>query len=433
MLNHKKIVGGVIGYVNVVACRGGYTTSRYYSFANNRTKQQLYAFGSNENLKLGVPGIEDRNVPTQITNLDPFINIKSFGSSWLHSYLLSKDETNDSTKVYMWGNNRSGNMGLPAESYKYPVLVDILKNIAKISIGRSFSLALTNDGKLLSMGENSFGQLGLGHSLNTPTPTLIQDLASQEIVDISTGLDHCVAVTKSGHVFAWGYNLEGQLGQKIVEYQTTTSTAIPVDEKEAFSNFEPDVEYNTPTLVPGLESIKIAKVFCGFDNTLLLSARGNVYGFGSNDVGSLGLGSELKGRLMKPTKIPMGNEKVQSLSSGPSHTMFVTNQNNVYVCGWGREGRLGLGDNTSDRDTPTLIEYFKENNIKIVKVAAGGSHSLALSQDNQVYSWGNGANGKLGHGNETEQKIPKLIESLKNKKAIDIAAGIDSSFVLVEN
>jgi len=407
---------------------------RYYS-GNNRVKQQLYAFGSNENLKLGVPGIEDRFIPTQVTNLDPFINIKSMGSSWLHSFLVSKDQSNDdNTKVLMWGNNRSGNMGLPAESYKYPVPVDILKNIDKISIGRSFTLALTKDGKLLSMGENSFGQLGLGHTLNIPTPTLIQDIASQEIVDISTGLDHCVAVTKSGHVFAWGYNLEGQIGQKIVEYKSTTSTAIPVDQ-DGIDNFEADVEYNTPTLVPGLEQIKISKAFCGFDNTFVLSARGNVYAFGSNDAGSLGLGSELKGRIIKPTKIPIGqNEKVKTLASGPSHSMFITNYNNVYVCGWGSEGRLGLGDNTSNRDTPTLLEYFKENNIKIIKVACGGSHSLALSETNQVYSWGNGSNGKLGHGSDqSEQKIPKLIEFFKGKRVIDIAAGIDNSFVLVEN
>ncbi|KAN0032334.1 hypothetical protein ACTFIV_006223 [Dictyostelium citrinum] len=410
----------------------------------DRNKERLFTFGSFDNLKLGVPGNNDKLIPTQITHLPPFLKIKQFGSSWLNSFLLT-DEQNEndptiSNRVFMWGTNKSGNMSLPSEQYRFPTTIDLLKNtfVEKVVGGRSFTLVLTRDGKVLGFGENNFGQLGLSDTRNRTAPTKIEALNDQHIIDIGVGLDHSIAVTKAGHVFGWGYNVEGQIGQKVVEYTRMTSTTETMDGEDDKVDLReqmiPDIEYTQPTLVPGLEQIKISKVFCGYDSTFLLSARGNVYSFGSNEIGTLGLGSELKGRVTKPTKIKFTdtNEKIKQLSSGASHTLFLTNGGNVYSCGWGTEGRLGLGMDTSNRDSPTLLKYFNDNKIKIVKVAAGGSHSMALDDQGKVYSWGNGSNGKLGHGNESDENLPKQINFFDEANVIDIFAGIDNSLVLIK-
>ncbi|KAK5582365.1 hypothetical protein RB653_003948 [Dictyostelium firmibasis] len=429
---------------NINICKQYTTTTTTTTGNDDKSKHVLFSFGSFDNLKLGVPGNQDKLTPTQITHLPPFLKIKQFGSSWLNSFLLT-DEQNEldpsiSNKVLMWGTNKSGNMSLPSEQYRFPVSLDLLRNtfVEKVVGGRSFSLVLTREGKVLGFGENNFGQLGLGDTRNRTTPTPIETLNNQNIIDIGVGLDHSMAVTKAGHVFGWGYNVEGQIGQKVVEYTRMASTTETIDGEEEHQSLReqmvPDVEYTQPTLVPGLEQIKISKVFCGYDTSFLLSARGNVYSFGSNEIGTLGLGSELKGRVTKPTKVklPDNNEKIRMLSSGASHTLFLTNGGNVYSCGWGTEGRLGLGMDTSNRDSPTLVKWFAENNIKIVKVAAGGSHSIALDNQGRVYSWGNGSNGKLGHGNESDENLPKQIHFFDGSNAVDIFAGIDNSLVLIK-
>ncbi|EGC39646.1 hypothetical protein DICPUDRAFT_147589 [Dictyostelium purpureum] len=416
---------------------------------NNKEKNLLFSFGSFDNLKLGLPGNEDKLYPQQITHLPPFLKIKQIGTSWLNSFLLT-DESSTSTslttttnkpvsnKVYMWGTNKSGNMALPSDHYRFPTLVDILKeaNVEKVVGGRSYSLVLTskhyyfNEGKVLGFGENNFGQIGTGDIHNKTVPTLVENLDQFRVIDVDVGLDHSLVVTSSGHVFGWGYNVEGQIGQKVVEYTRVQSSTDQLPGEDSLEGqMVADVEYSSPTLVPGLEKVKISKVFCGYDSSFLLSARGNVYAFGSNEVGSLGLGGDHIGRVVTPTKVKLP-EKIQQISSGSSHTLFLGNSGNVYGCGWGSEGRLGLGDNTSNRNEPVLLNYFKDNNIRIIKVSAGGSHSLALDDQGNVYSWGNGSNGKLGHGDEKDCHLPTKINYFQNLFCLDIFSGIDNSLVL---
>lgn len=72
---------------------------------------------------------------------------------------------------------------------------------------------------------------------------------------------------------------------------------------------------------------------------------------------------------------------------------------------------------------PTLIESLQHVFIKKVGVNSGGKHCLALSSDSEVFSWGEGEDGKLGHGNRDSYDRPKLIESLSQLGIVDIACG----------
>eukprot|EP00966_Prymnesium_polylepis_P114063 2636199-Prymnesium_polylepis.1 len=73
-------------------------------------------------------------------------------------------------------------------------------------------------------------------------------------------------------------------------------------------------------------------------------------------------------------------------------------------------GRLGHGDEGNQR-TPKVVEALA--GVTVRTVAAGGDHSLVLSEDGVVYSFGDGDGGKLGHGNEEGQRTPKVIEALQ--------------------
>lgn len=87
----------------------------------------------------------------------------------------------------------------------------------------------------------------------------------------------------------------------------------------------------------------------------------------------------------------------------------------ILATGYGAGGRLGIGG-TDSVAVPTLIESLQHVLIKKVAVNSGGKHCLCLSSESEVFSWGEGEDGKLGHGNRDSYDRPKLIEALSGKK-----------------
>lgn len=96
--------------------------------------------------------------------------------------------------------------------------------------------------------------------------------------------------------------------------------------------------------------------------------------------------------------------------SGDAHTLCITSQGRVYSWGDGDYGKLGRGGSDGSK-IPRLVE--KLQNVEIVSVYCGGQFSIALSSDGEVYSWGKGEGWRLGHTSEEHVRYPQLIESLK--------------------
>ena len=94
----------------------------------------------------------------------------------------------------------------------------------------------------------------------------------------------------------------------------------------------------------------------------------------------------------------------------------------MYATGYGAGGRLGIGGAESAA-TPTILEAIRHVFIRKVAVNSGGKHCLALSTDGEVFSWGEGEDGKLGHGNRTGCDRPRVIETLRGAEVVEIAAG----------
>ena len=84
-----------------------------------------------------------------------------------------------------------------------------------------------------------------------------------------------------------------------------------------------------------------------------------------------------------------------------------------------------------DQYLPKLIEALKGK--RVIQVSASSAHSLVLTESGDVYSFGEGWYGKLGHGDEEHQHLPKLIEALRGRRVVEIAACCESSLVMTES
>ena len=166
-----------------------------------------------------------------------------------------------------------------------------------------------------------------------------------------------------------------------------------------------------PTLVPHLEHTPVLSVACGKFHTVALAQSGDVYAWGSNESGQLGLGHRSK--VETPTKVEsLSGVGVTALACGLYHTLALTDKGDVLSCGfggsfWNGAGALGQGDR-SQLDTPKRIVQFGTDAEVVAKtIAAGGYHSMVLDADNQVWTWGRGEWGRLGLGDSSDALTPQ--------------------------
>ena len=171
---------------------------------------------------------------------------------------------------------------------------------------------------------------------------------------------------------------------------------------------------------------KVVQVSAGLGYTLLLTARGEVYSYGMGTAGNLGHGD--KSRLTASPKLiaALKGTKVREISAGAGHSLVLADSGEVYSFGWGRYGQLGHGD-TEEQTLPKRIVALKG----VVQVSAGASHSLVLTDSGAVYSFGAGENGQLGHGDTVAQTLPKHIEL--EKRIVQVSAGEMHSLLLTDS
>ncbi|XP_063249084.1 X-linked retinitis pigmentosa GTPase regulator [Prinia subflava] len=148
-------------------------------------------------------------------------------------------------------------------------------------------------------------------------------------------------------------------------------------------------------------------ISCGDEHTAIITGKGKLYMFGSNDWGQLGLGS--KNTVSKPTCVKaLKPEKPKLAVCGRNHTLVYTEKGNVYAAGGNSEGQLGLGD-TEERTTFHLISFFT-NQHKIKQLSAGSYTSAAVTEDGQLFVWGDNSEGQIGLANEASVSVPCKVD-----------------------
>ncbi|XP_064390094.1 probable E3 ubiquitin-protein ligase HERC1 isoform X2 [Halichondria panicea] len=157
------------------------------------------------------------------------------------------------------------------------------------------------------------------------------------------------------------------------------------------------------------------------DEGRFLSETCEVYAFGSNSSSQLAMGSTEK--FLKATSMQhMSN--VQVVHAGQYCSFLIFGDGSVKACGKGSYGRLGLG-NSENQPNLRSVGTFSANTVirKIVSSKGSDGHSMAITADGQVLSWGDGNYGKLGHGDIATQKTPKIISAFTGKMVMFVACG----------
>ncbi|WP_437803778.1 RCC1 domain-containing protein [Sorangium sp. So ce693] len=275
-----------------------------------------------------------------------------------------------------WGANPSGalgNGGTAIEPSPAPVALAGVERLGDFALGHWHNCVIHGGGTLSCSGDNSRGQLGLGHvDMNDhPTPTA---LSVNGVERLALGYFHTCAASDDGSVHCWGSNGWGEVGNG-----TFSDEPVP-----------------TPTLVSGIDHPLQLAAGQQFSCALLQSRR--VACWGDNRNGQLGDGSTVFHTA--PTTIE-GLTDVVQIAAGRKHTCAVQSDGTLWC--WGRNDVGQLGDGTqTERHVPTQITSLEG----VVEVALGDLHTCALVDAGAIRCFGSNSNGQLGDGTMMDRSSP---------------------------
>uniref|UniRef100_A0A3B3Z1X6 HECT domain-containing protein n=1 Tax=Poecilia mexicana TaxID=48701 RepID=A0A3B3Z1X6_9TELE len=192
---------------------------------------------------------------------------------------------------------------------------------------------------------------------------------------------------------------------------------------------DPSITPFTPRPPPALSSVIVTQIACGSHHTVALTKDDQVYTWGQDSRGQLGLGGSNSGAGSPQHIRSLSAVPVVRISAGGEHSFALTVSGGVF--GWGRNdcGQLGLGDK-EDRNTPVLVNYL--NTKKVTHISCGQEHTVALTKDGAVFTFGSGQHGQLGHNSFQNELRPRLVAELWGAKVTKTACGRYHTLVLTD-
>ena len=180
-------------------------------------------------------------------------------------------------------------------------------------------------------------------------------------------------------------------------------------------------------MIRGLGAVSVVQIACGDNHSMALTRGGKLFSWGDNQHGQLGHGNLDK--IVQPQPIECLNSlPIRHIACGGQHSFLVSNSGAVYAWGKNNKGQLGLGD-TDDRMFPTQVRSLR--NQKICYIACGQEHTICLTEDGGVFSFGSGQYGQLGHGSKNDEQLPRKIIELMGTEVSQIACGRKHTLALV--
>eukprot|EP01117_Protostelium_nocturnum_P008232 TRINITY_DN2938_c0_g1_i1.p1 TRINITY_DN2938_c0_g1~~TRINITY_DN2938_c0_g1_i1.p1 ORF type:complete len:804 (+),score=242.93 TRINITY_DN2938_c0_g1_i1:76-2412(+) len=372
--------------------------------------------------KLSVQGLKFKQSINDLAAGPNFV--LALTSKGLESWGCSQD--------YQLGRENTGEYQLQTE----PKSVEGIKayhTVHSISCGEYHAAAATNEG-LFVWGTNNFGQLGLHlpdeeeHREGTVNPNFIKrkDWSLPVLVPLFKQLDFHIsfvacgdgftlALNDLGELYAWGINTWGQLGTR----------------DRGNKNYPVKIDTN---------GVNFKHLSAGMNHSVGIDSNGAVYSWGLSTYGQLGLESweESKGVLsddenlpfvLKPTRVnSLSNFEIVQTVCGSDFTLFRDSNGKVFACGYSTLGQCGQG-NRRDQKVPVPVSFGTD--MVATWIAAGSSHSVAVSNSGQVWTWGSGTAGQLGHSSSKDEIRPKLVESLANERVDMVVCGSTFTLALV--
>ena len=378
--------------------------------------------------------------------------------------------------MYSFGRNEHGQLGIGSDiSQKRPFFVGRHasfhgRRVLMAAAGSKFGACVTEDGSVWTWGCNLFGQLGVrtydiaGFCVPQHLPP--HHFGKSRAAMVACGLDFTLILSEAGHVWTSGRNHSGVLGHNDAAISpekhtfqqidaayfgniAVTMVAVgashciaacaSVDNRHAvftwgrndsgqLGNGSYD-EVAVPKLVANTAfgDGVVETVYAGFDYTMVVTCIGELFACGNGSSGELGLGSTESyntfQRVGGPSSALFGPRGVRSVACGAMHTIILAKDNAVWSCGNASAPSLGTTDEQGpDILVPTLFPGFLLHNSQIVAIGAGAMHSAVVTAQGRVYTWGQGrrfqpyATG-LGDGTTLPRWRPWLL-SLDRRNAV---------------
>jgi cysteine-rich repeat protein len=370
--------------------------------------------------------IGDDEVPAAAGDVEVGGLVKQLAAGAWHTCALLETGT-----VRCWGNGWYGQLGYPNTDWigddEVPAAagdVDLGHPVKQITAGKYHTCALLETGAVRCWGDSYYGQLGYG---NTDTigddeaPAVAGDVKiGGTVKQLAAGGLHTCALLDTGTVRCWGLGEDGQLG-----YGNTES--IGDNEVPAAAG---DVKVGGP----------IKQLAAGGGHTCALMETGTVRCWGWGKHGQLGYGhTENIGDRSHPASlfgVDLGGVVAQ-LAAGANHTCALKMTGAVYCWGSGQHGQLGYASTKSigDDEDPAASGNV-EVGEPVKQIAAGHSHTCALSRAGAVRCWGRAQEGQLGYGhtvNIGDNEHPEAAGDVQlGGSAVQIAAGAWHTCALLE-
>ncbi|XP_011895507.1 PREDICTED: probable E3 ubiquitin-protein ligase HERC6 isoform X4 [Cercocebus atys] len=255
--------------------------------------------------------------------------------------------------------------------------------------GERHSLLLLTNHRVLSCGDNSRGQLGRRSAPGGELPEPIQALETLNVDLVSCGKEHSLAVCHKGRVFAWGAGSEGQLG--IGEFKEISFT---------------------PKKITTLNGIKIIQVSCGHYHSLALSKDSQVFSWGKNSHGQLGLGKEVPSQASPQRVRSLEGIPLAQVAAGGAHSFALSLCGTSFGWGSNSAGQLALSGRNVPVQSNKPLSIGALKNLGVIYISCGDEHTAVLIQDGKVFTFGDNSSGQLGYSPTPEKRGPQLVERI---------------------
>jgi alpha-tubulin suppressor-like RCC1 family protein len=265
---------------------------------------------------------------------------------------------------------------------------------------------------------------------------------------MATSDTHGLLLRTDGRVYAWGSNMDGELGQGLIDLAAHPDlelvSGLPFDivaiaasgssgsAKRSYAVtsrgelYEWGAGIASPTMKSGLPAVR--SIAAGDKHALAIDYHGEVWAWGDNTYGQIGNGEKWT-VVSSPVKLTSPGSNVVMAAAGAKHSVVLKEDGTVWAWGDNSYGQLGDGT-TILRTRPVPIHQTTDSFTPlpaIKKIAAGNHHTLAVALNSTVYSWGDNRNGQIAYSSMPAMfSLPQPFIA----NAVDVSAGGDQTLVI---
>ncbi|KAJ3678493.1 hypothetical protein LUZ60_002296 [Juncus effusus] len=312
-----------------------------------------------------------------------------------------------------------------------PLDTDVAMDVNQVSCGFGHVALVTRQGDIYTWGEEYAGRLGRGNELSVSRPKPVEISSCCNMEHVACGEFMTCAINVQGDLFTWG----------------------DIVHKAGLLGHGSEAGHTMPKQVSGpLEGLQVLHVSCGSWHTALVTSNQKLFTLGDGAFGVLGHGNRESVTYPKEVEALSGFKTLKA-ACGVWHTAAIvdmggqSNGNGVscklFTWGDGAKFRLGQGDKEAklrthftmgsnsngqlgnpqaDGEKPCLVQDRLAGEL-VEEISCGSCHIVALTSRSEVYTWGKGSNGRLGHGDIEDRKTPTLVEALKDRHVKSISCG----------